>query len=294
MEIGTEIISSIEERDLLSEHFEVLERVKELLLLPGTECMTTAQVADFYEVSIPTIKSLTKDHRTELDSDGLYLASRAEVLKFLKGTLETAQGKTKITSEVDGNEYVFTNRGLLLYTRRAVLRVGMLLRDSEVAKEVRTQLLNIEEKTEQKTKVQNIDEEQQLMLNVGKAFASGDVTEVIKAATEYTAFQNRHIQQLKEDNHLLANGNLKWSERSRLNAAVRKLANTIKIPVYQMWNELYTNLLYKCGISVKQRGEAPYIQWIKEKEWADVIKVFSAMCETYQLSPSEILHQNAK
>ena len=47
-EIG--IIESIEERNSLAEHLEVLERVKKLFLLPGTDCMTVKQVAEFYEV----------------------------------------------------------------------------------------------------------------------------------------------------------------------------------------------------------------------------------------------------
>lgn len=40
------------------------------------------------------------------------------------------------------------NRGIRCFSKRAVLRFGMLLRDSEVAKEVRTQLLNIKEEAE--------------------------------------------------------------------------------------------------------------------------------------------------
>lgn len=185
MEIGTEIIMSIEERDLLSEHFDILGNIKVLSLLPGTECMTTAQVADFYEVGLEAIKSLTKDHREELNLDGTYLASRSEILNFLKGPVETVPGKTIITSEVDGKEYVFSNRGILLYPRRAVLKIGMLLRDSEVAKEVREQLIGIGDKARR-----GIDVEQQLMMNIGKAFASGNVTEVMKATAEYTAFKN--------------------------------------------------------------------------------------------------------
>lgn len=43
-----------------------------------------------------------------------------------------------------------SNKGILLFTRRAILRVGMLLRDSEVAKEVRTYLLNVEHDTQEK------------------------------------------------------------------------------------------------------------------------------------------------
>lgn len=50
-----------------------------------------------------------------------------------------------------------------LFPKRAILRVGMLLRDSEVAKEVRTQLLNIEEHTATEVKTYEIDYEQEVL-----------------------------------------------------------------------------------------------------------------------------------
>ena len=52
------VISDRSIRDKCVGHYEVLERVKELLLLPGTELMSIEQVADYYEVSIDHIKSL--------------------------------------------------------------------------------------------------------------------------------------------------------------------------------------------------------------------------------------------
>ena len=58
-----------------------------------------------------------------------------------------------------------------------------------------------------------------------------------------------------------------------------------------MWNELYKNLQYKYGICLKQRGGTPYVQWIKESEWDDVMKTFCAMCEAYDQSPTEMLQQ---
>ena len=75
----------------------------------------------------------------------------------------------------------------------------MLLRDSEVAKVVRTQLLNIEEKASDETKTQDIDEEQSLMLSVGMAVASGDATAVAVASAKLVEFKNRHIQKLEND-----------------------------------------------------------------------------------------------
>ena len=172
------------------------------------------------------------------------------------------------------------------------VRIGMILQQSSVARKVRDQLLNIEEKSSDEVKVQDINEEQRLMLNVGMAYASGNIEAVMKATTEYNAFQNRHIQKLENDNKALAEGILEWKDRNKLNAGIRKLAAVTGIHFSKMWNELYKNLQYKYGICVKQRGGTPYIQWIDESEWADVMKTFCAMCEAYEQSPTEMLQQS--
>ena len=59
----------------------------------------------------------------------------------------------------------------------------------------------------------------------------------------------------------------------------------------KIWNELYKNLQYKYRIYLKQRGGTPYIQWIDEDEWKNVLKVFCAMCEAYKQSPTEMFQQ---
>lgn len=48
--VETQFINDRKLRDNAVCHYEVLEKVKKLLLLPGTELSTVKQVADFYEV----------------------------------------------------------------------------------------------------------------------------------------------------------------------------------------------------------------------------------------------------
>ena len=286
------IISDRSMRDKCVERYEVLENVKKLLLLPGTDLMSLDQVADFYEVSSQGIKNLYSQNREEIDGDGTKMLPR----DFYNGSNEKSisvdikQTSVTYTFE-DGQIVTINNRGLKAFSTRAVLRIGMMLQQSSVAKEVRTQLLNIEEKTSYETKTQDIDEEQKLMLNVGMAYASGNIEAVMKATTEYNAFQNRHIQKLENDNKALAEGILEWKDRNKLNAGIRKLSAVTGIHFSKMWNELYKNLQYKYGICVKQRGGTPYIQWIEESEWDDVMKTFCAMCEAYGQSPTEMLQQ---
>lgn len=279
-------------RDKSVEHYEVLEKVKELLLIPNTKWATQKQVAEYYEVGEKAIETIYSRHRDELESDGVSLKSYKEFLNIQNEGLEISYvvGKTIFTF-ANGNELTVPNRGLKVFPRRAILRVGMLLRDSEVAKEVRTQLLNIEENTSTEIKTEDIEEEQKLMLSVGMAVASGDANAVAIASANLVAFKNRHIEKLQNDNKALAGEILSWSDRKKLNAGVRQLAAVTGIPFGNMWNELYKNLQYRYGICLKQRGGKPFVQWVDESEWENVIKTFCAMCEAYDQSPTEMFQQ---
>ena len=286
------IISDRSMRDKCVGHYEVLERVKKLLLLPGTELMSIEQVADYYEVSIDHIKTLYGLNREEIDNDGTKMLPRSFYNGSVINPTSVDNKQTFVTYLFeDGQSVTINNRGLKAFSKRAVLRIGMILQQSNIARRVRDQLLNIEEKSSDKVKVQDINEEQRLMLNVGMAYASGNIEAVMKATTEYNAFQNRHIEKLKKDNKALAGDILKWKDRNKLNAGIRKLAAVTGIHFSKMWNELYKNLQYKHGICLKQRGGTPYVQWIKESEWSDVIKTFCAMCEGYEQSPTEMFQQ---
>lgn len=277
-------------RDNSVSHYEVLEKVKKLLLIPNVDGMTLKQVADYYEVDAHAIEMICNRNTEELLSDGMRVKPMKEFLNSQDVSFQKERNKAILTYD-NGMTFSVTNRGLKVFPRRAILRIGMLLRDSVIAKEVRTQLLNIEEKTSDEVKTHDIAEEQRLMLNVGMAYASGNIEAVMKATTEYNAFQNRHIEQLKNDNKALAGNILEWKDRNKLNAGIRKLAAVTGIHFSKMWNELYKNLQYKYGICLKQRGGTPYVQWIKELEWNKVIKTFCAMCEAYEQSPTEMFQQ---
>jgi len=56
-----------------------------------------------------------------------------------------------------------------------------------------------------------------------------------------------------------------------------------------VWSDLYKELYYSYGIGLKMRGEPPYIKYVQEDEWEKVIQSFSAICESNNISPSEIM-----
>ncbi|MER8004831.1 hypothetical protein [Streptomyces sp. NPDC094149] len=108
---------------------DVLDKVKALTLLSDGTHATTEIVADYFEVDIEAIKSLVKDNRVELAENGMRILVGEELRAF--------KDLCGIESKA---------RSLATYSRRTILNVGQLLRDSNVARRVRTYLLEVEEK----------------------------------------------------------------------------------------------------------------------------------------------------
>ncbi|MEK4934767.1 hypothetical protein [Bacillus sp. FSL M7-1345] len=177
--------SNVAQRDKYVERIEVLSKVGGLLLLEGMEMATTKQVATFYNVEHHVIRDVIKVHGDELKQDGMYLAKYGEI--------KDEVNKDYSTLLESGVSY----RGTYLFPRRSILRIGMLLRDSDVAKEVRTQLLNIEEKTEVPTKVIEVNKELGLQAELGKAFMSGDITALAQATARLSEYKNRLITEIE-------------------------------------------------------------------------------------------------
>ncbi|MFE3601513.1 restriction endonuclease [Streptomyces sp. NPDC059142] len=106
---------------------DVLDKVKELALSPDGLHATTKDVAAYFEVSEPVIRAVIHDHRSELQSNGYRVLSGEELSCFKQ--LSGIQSRS---------------RSVGIFSRRAVLNTAMLLRDSIVARQVRTYLLDSE------------------------------------------------------------------------------------------------------------------------------------------------------
>lgn len=281
-------------RNELIARTEVLDKVKKLLLIPEMNCMTIRQVADYYEVDIDTLKKCCKRNKDEIILDGVVTKTPRVFKDLLKGQdVPLVQNQTNLVIQIDDNTRLeIPNRGIKCFSKRAVLRIGMLLRDSKIAQEVRTQLLNIVEHTaEEKPELltQDIDDEEKLQAAIGKAFATGDIMEFATAAQAYTAFQRRHIDRIETSNKLLTAEVLHISDRKMFNRVMRKFASTLHISFGVAFSMLYKQLSYRYGIDLKKRGDrkTPYIQYIKDDEWDKVQKVIVAILEKYNVNVKE-------
>ncbi len=109
----------------------ILHRIKYLyfVLWKGVGTATTNQMAEFYEVPTDSVQKVIQRHRDELESDGV---------KIVKGK----DLKALSSLGMDGLSIPNATTIITVWTPRAALRLGMLLRDSTVAASVRTSLLD--------------------------------------------------------------------------------------------------------------------------------------------------------
>lgn len=122
-------------RDAHAERVDVLDRVKAVRTVDADH-VTVDLVASYFGVEIDTIRWHIRNNRDELMSDGLRFLSGPELAIFRAEFAAESDSTTNISSKT---------RSLILLPRRAVLRLAMLLRDSETAKQIRTYLLDVEQ-----------------------------------------------------------------------------------------------------------------------------------------------------
>lgn len=299
------IIERKELRDQCVGRIEVLQKVKALMLIPHLECMTIKQVAEYYEVDRDIINKCYQRNQKEVDNDGVVLRTPKQFTELSGHGVQLVRGKNKAVLDLgNGVTIEIPNRGTKCFSKRAVMRIGMLLRDSRVAQELRTQLLNVVENTEVERPellTSEIDYETQLQVAVGRAAMSGDPTQIIKAMTDIVAYKNRHIDELEkaneqaeEDNRTLAGETLRITSRKELVRSVRCLATRIKKTIPATWNVLYKQLLYKFSISLANRKAADsrgakrkLVEYIRPDEWRKVQMTISAILKDNHISPTE-------
>ena len=299
--VSNDLIEQAELRNKLIDRVDVLNKVKELFLIPKFNMMTTKMVAEYYGVSVESVKNVYKRNKDELDSDGMQCILSSELSeghfdplkidhRIMKGTV---RGSTAF--DIDGYFLEIRNGYNMFFTPRAVLRIGMLLRDSEVAKEVRTQLLNTFEQTTVEQRISDITEEEHLALRILRAENSCEVTlatknlmdfynrrnAVLVAQNEALESKNADLQEsnsnLQQTNTTLMGENIGLkAENTNLNTEldvafnrfstweapeiVRKLITAMGATSKEYasaWNQLYSNLRYHHGICLKNRKRKP-------------------------------------
>lgn len=261
------LLEQKELRESVINRLEVLDSVGEILLLPNTEYATTEMVANYYGVDIDVIKQLTVRNKDEIVSDGYKTLAGIE--------LSDIKSLCQIKSRA---------RSLAIFPKRAILRVGMLLRDSEIAKEIRTKLLDITHDSEKgngdmNTIINEIDEEKQLQMQLGIAICEGNMQKVVEIQTKINSIKNARITQLEKDKENIIIHALTIEEsRDVVNRLIRTIAYTKDNGyVARTWSELYKKLNYKLHINIKSREKKnkrdSYLSTLSQEEMFETEKI---------------------
>lgn len=121
-------------RDAHAQRVDVLDRARALSTLDGIH-VTVEVAAAYFGVERKAIEWHVRNNRDELESDGMHVVSGADLAIFRAEFAAESDSVASISAKA---------RALILLPKRAVLRLAMLLRDSERAKQIRTYLLDVE------------------------------------------------------------------------------------------------------------------------------------------------------
>ena len=262
-----DLIENKDIREKMIGNVSVLEKVKDLLLLGDSEFATTQQVADYYEVGLEAVKSITKRHKEELETNGLTLL-KGEALKSFKGQVQD-EPSIKFVSQ------------LTLFSKRTILNIGMLLTEGDVAKEVRSRLLDIEYESNKAVQengqtikdniINEIDEEKSLMLERIEAEMNGDFDKVCVINAKLFALKNKRIKDLEDNIESITTHSLTLIDsRDVINKLVRAIAMKEYGGMFgKAYGDLYKTVNYKLGINIKARDKKKsesYLHTLNEEE----------------------------
>ena len=112
----------------------IFEKVKPIEFLPNTKYLTTKMVADYYEVTQDVIRDNTRRHRQELEKNKIKNMEYSEI-KLLFNNKKISRQSIKCYGI---NVASISN----IFSIKAILKIAMLLTESDVAMKIRDELYN--------------------------------------------------------------------------------------------------------------------------------------------------------
>lgn len=119
---------------------DIMNKYKTITTINNMEYETLDRVAKYFEVDYECIKKLVQNNKRELIKNGLLILKGKETREFLGGdNISLHNYKGYFISD----NRKFNNRSNTLVNKRCFLNMAMLLRDSKVAQEIRSKMLDI-------------------------------------------------------------------------------------------------------------------------------------------------------
>ena len=166
----------------------------------------------------------------------------------------------------------------LLFNRRSILRVGMLLRDSDVAKSVRTYLLNVERDAPNIAKGGAVAEQ------IPKDQRNDYVNSLLEERDQLIS----QIADLQDDNaRLRLHRHVTKTQRFYINQALQDLAKLTDTHAAMIWDDFYLNLYTDQSVPYIYEYPKPYIAYCFESDWEALKQEVQDMYTMYDQDLSE-------
>lgn len=119
---------------------DIMDKYKTITTINNMEYETLDRVAEYFEVDYTCIRVLIQRNKEELINNGLLILNGSKTRKIL--------GEHKMCSHNYKGYFIsdnrkFNNRSNTLVNKRCFLNIAMLLRDSTIAQEIRSKMLDI-------------------------------------------------------------------------------------------------------------------------------------------------------
>ena len=132
----------------------IMDEYKTITTINNMEYETLDKVAEYFEVDYECIKKLVQNNKLELIKNGLLILKGKETRKLL---VRENNSPTNYRGYFIADNRKFANKSNILVNKRCFLNMAMLLRDSKVAQDIRSKILDIVLNENPKTEISTID-----------------------------------------------------------------------------------------------------------------------------------------
>lgn len=119
---------------------DIMDKYKTITTINNMEYETLDKVAEYFEVDYDCIKILIQRNKKELINNGLLILNGSKTREILVGN---NLFPTNYRGYFIADNRKFANKSNTLVNKRCFLNMAMLLRDSTIAQEIRSKMLDI-------------------------------------------------------------------------------------------------------------------------------------------------------
>lgn len=155
----------------------IMEEYKTMTTINNMEYETIDRVAKYFEVEYDCIRMTINNNKSEFIKNGLLILNAKET-KELLATKNNFSANYRGYFIADNRK--FNNRNNILINKRCFLNIAMLLRDSKVAQDIRSKILDIVLNENPKTEISTVDNTELLRIIKRQDDNINELTKIVK------------------------------------------------------------------------------------------------------------------